>query len=143
MQDSIKNVIEREISNKYKKVVSFRIEEDIQTDRIYCGEYMARSYALIVGRDDSYSHTGRPVLNCFIRFVDDTGIFLKLKPEDYLSKTRTRDFPIKTYFGSDGGRIVERDFDYNKILETILSALNGERIQNCSLEMLDIINATN
>lgn len=135
-------IIEQIISEKYKPVLSLCFEDDILAEPIETGEVWEHSNPPIMGSKETYGSTKRGEKLCKIRFTDNTGICIRLKPEDYLSKKREILFETELGYDCKGlMKVIKREMDINKVLETIICTLkNGERKENISLEILDLLN---
>lgn len=135
-------LIERIISEKYKPVLSLSFEDDILAEPIQTGEVWKHSNPPIMGSEETFGSTKRGEKLCKIRFTDNTGICIRLKPEDYLSKKREILVETELGYGCKGlMKVIKREMDISKMLETIIFTLkNGERKENVSLELLDLLN---
>jgi hypothetical protein len=140
----MEDVIKKEISKNFKEVEYIRIEESLEDERQYTGEYSVTYFAMIQNKEKSIYEKKRPILDVFIRFKDNTGFRMKLLPEDYLSKIRENNFDIKDRikYGLDVTNHItsyERNYDFNKILNTLLTTLKGQKQDNPTLETLDLL----
>ena len=137
----MKEEMQRIISEKYKPVVSLSFEDDITSPYIETGESWKHTNPPIMGHQSTYGSIKRGEKLCRIRFNDNTGICLRLKPEDYLSKKREIRNETELGYGCKGLVISnKREIDKDKVLHTILDTLkNGKKKENISLEMLDIL----
>jgi hypothetical protein len=132
------------ISENFKLVEYLKIEDDITEERQYTNEYSVRYYAMIQNKDKDIYEQKRPILYIFIRFKDNTGFKMKLTPEDYLGKIQQTEYDMKDKipFGlTVKNHITEckRGYDFNKMFNTILSTLKGQKQYNPTLETLDLI----
>ncbi len=137
---SLAGEIEKVVSERFKPVEYIKLEDNWGKDSVYDSEYTKVSYAPIMGKEDSYYETKRSAVSCFIKFKDNTGCRLELQPQDYLSELRENTYKRDEGFGCKS--LVtshHRDFDYDKILKTILNTLKeGKRYENPSLRILDL-----
>ena len=131
---------EKEISLKYKPVLYIKFEENLEKDREFVGEYQRMSYALICNKKDDYYYSTRPIITVFIRFKDNTGFKMNLEPKDYLGLIKESLSEIKSpILGKDLLVSNKRNFDYDKILNTILNKLNKIENYNPTLETIDLL----
>lgn len=140
----ISDTFNRYISENFKPVEYIKIEDDITTDTVYANEYTVWYYAHIQKKDKDIYEKKRPVLDVFIRFKDNTGFKMNLRPEDYLSNIKQTNFNIndKIKYGLDVTNHItsyERSYDLKKMINTILSTLKGEKQYNPTFETLDFI----
>src|SRR3990167_6143801 len=128
------------ISRKFKPVLNIDFEDDFMGEYIETGEVWKQAYPPIMYRDDIYGSTKRCEKIVTIRFTDNTGFKLRLKPEDYLTKIREIQFETDEGYGCKGlHKTHKREIDVEKVLNTILYTLkNNKRKENISLEMLDL-----
>lgn len=94
--------MQRIISEKYKPVMSLSFEDDITSPYIETGEYWKHTNPPIMGHLSTYGSTKRCEKLCRIRFNDNTGICLRLKPEDYLSKKGRHSLKLNLDMGVKG-----------------------------------------
>ena len=140
----ISDTFSKFLSENFKPVEYIRIEDDITSDRQYTNEYSVRYFAMIQNKDKDIYERRRPILDVFIKFKDNTGFKMKLQPEDYLSKITEINFEMKDKikYGMDVTNHItsrKRNYDLNKMLNTILSSLKGNKQYNPTFETLDYL----
>ena len=138
------DLIKDEISKNFKPVEYLRIEEALFQERQYTKEYSVRYFALTQSKDKVVHEHKRPVLNVLIRFTDNTAFNMTLLPEDYLGKVYEKESEVVDWLphGLDVNNSIvnfERNYDYEKVLNTIVSTLQGKKQYNPTFETLDFI----